>query len=157
MSTKTMSVSSHAQDGYLSLKHTPLRPEALVAVAEVSISDRVLIVGRNVIDHVVALVRAGCKTVSSLSAELSLPQKEPVDILWFRGVADVRGRLDSALRGTLTPRLAVIEVDGTEANTQMRPIVRQLRGKGFVRFSIHRTGQGAALVAARPAWLKHVI
>lgn len=130
---------------------------ALVSAADVGVADRVLIIGRNVIEQVVALVQAGCHTVSSLCADLSYPRHEPVDILWLAKIGNIQDRLDAALALPAIPRIVVVEISSAEGHGRLRAIARQLRTRGFARFKLHRIGQGAALVAARPTWLQQVI
>jgi hypothetical protein len=117
----------------------------------------VLVVGRNVIEQVVALVRAGCGSVLSLRAGSPYPRDEPVDVVWLAGPDDVSERLAVALQGESVPRIVVIEVDGADADVRLRRAYRQLRAKGFVRFTAQRSGHGVALVAARPVWLQRVV
>ncbi len=134
-----------------------INPATLVATADIGIADRALVIGRNVIEQVAALARAGCRGVLSLGAGSAYPRDEPAEVVWFSGLDDVSERLAAALRGASIPRIVVIEVDGAEADLRLRPAFRQLRAKGFVRFTAQRSGQGLALVAARPAWLQQVV
>jgi|GEM_PF-3891927 len=141
-----------------------LRPKAplisslfLVDAAKVGFADRVLIMGRNVLEQVMALAHSGCRSLTSLRADASYPKDEPVDVLWFSGIDDVKTRLMSALSGTNVPRIIVIEINGAETDGRLRPVVSQLRAQGFARFTLHRTLQGVAVMAARPVWLQQVI
>jgi len=156
MSTMTMSLSSRPRTISSAPKLASAAPSALVAAAEVGVADRVLVIGRNVIEQVVALVQAGCRTVLSLRADSACPRGETADVLWLSGLDDMTDRLAASLRGGAIPRVVVIEVGGADADVRLRPAYRQLRAKGFVRFSSHRTITGIALVAARPVWLQRV-
>ena len=138
-------------------KAQPATSLSLVAAAKVGIADRVLVIGRNVIEQVIALSRTGCRSLLSLRAESAYPRDEPVDVLWFGGIDDVRSRLGAALTGVNVPRIVVIEVNGEETESRLRPIIQQLRGHGFARFTLHRTVHGVAVMAARPAWLQQVL
>lgn len=136
---------------------SPIPPATLVATAGVGVADRVLVVGRNVIEQVMALAQAGCRSVLSLRADSPHPRHEPAEVVWLSGLADVSERLAVVLRGVSIPRIVVIELAGAEADVRLRPVYRLLRAKGFIRFTAQRTAQGAALVAARPAWLQQVV
>ena len=156
MSSMTASLSSHSLSNSSPLQ-TASDPSAdLIRVAEIGVSDRVLIVGRNVIEQVLGLVRAGCRSVLSLRAGSSCPRGEAADILWLSGLDDAHDRLAAALEGGEGPRVVVVESDGANAEAGLRPLFRQLRAKGFVRFTTHRDGSRIALVAARPSWLQRV-
>jgi len=155
MSTMTMSLPSRPRNTSSSPKSASTAT-ALVAAAEIGVTDRVLIIGRNVIEQVVALVQAGCRNVLSLRAGSSCPRGEAVDVLWLASIDEAQDRVTAALRGGSAPRIIVVEAAGAETDRQLRPVVRQLRAQGFVRFVSHRTATGIALVATRPAWLQQV-
>jgi hypothetical protein len=138
-------------------KAQPVTCSSLVDAAKVGFADRVLIMGRNVLEQVMALAHSGCRSLTSLRADASYPKDEPVDVLWFSGIDDVKSRLMAALSGSNVPRIIVIEINGAETDGRLRPVVAQLRSQGFARFTLHRTLQGVAVMAARPAWLQQVI
>ena len=138
-------------------KAPPVSNLSLVEAAKVGLADRVLIMGRNVLEQVMALAHSGCRSLTSLRADATYPKDEPVDVLWFSGINDVKTRLMSALSGTTVPRIIVIEIKGAETEGRLRPVISQLRSQGFARFTLHRTMQGVAVMAARPVWLQQVI
>jgi hypothetical protein len=152
MSTVAMPLSSSSRP-----KAQPVSSLSLVDAAKVGFADRVLIMGRNVIEQVMALTHSGCRSLTSMRADASYPKDEPVDVLWFSGINDVKTRLNTALSGSNVPRIIVIEINGPESDGRLRPVVSQLRSQGFARFTLHRTLQGVAVMAARPAWLQQVI
>jgi len=127
-----------------------------MAAVEAGITDRALIIGSNVIEQVVALAAAGCRSVLSLRAGASCPRGEPVDILWLAGTDDALDILAAASRSGTAPRVVVIEMSAAEAERTLRPLTRQLRAMGFVRVISHRTNSGIAVVAARPSWLRQI-
>lgn len=156
MSTTALSVSAASHP--LPSRLVPLRSAAaLVAEANIGMTDRVLVMGRNVIEQVVALAQTGCRSLLSLRAESAYPRDEPVDVLWLSKVADLRDRLGAVLSGDSIPRIIVVEAAEAESDSRLRSVVRQLRAEGFVRFTLHRTHLGIALVAVRPTWLQQVI
>jgi len=153
MSIMAVSLPSCAQDNASS---PTIPPSSLVTAADVGAADRVLVIGRNVIEQVVALAHAGCRAVSSLRAESSYPRDEQVDVLWLTGIGDVSGKIATALNRESVPRIVVVEDCSAEADGRLKAVYGQLRAGGFIRFTAHRTGQGVALVATRPAWLRQV-
>ena len=152
MSTGTLSNYSFPQASIA----LPMSSSDLAAAVGIGLADRVLVVGRNVIDHVVALVQAGCHSVSSLCADLPYSRRDPLDVLWLSGINNVHDRVQAALNGASIPRLIVVEIQGQSLSARFLPVIRQLRTKGFVRFTAHRTVMGLALVAMRPVWLQQV-
>lgn len=142
-----VSVNSHSRVA------SPIGLNALAAIADIDVADRVVVIGRKVIEQVVAAIGAGCRNVLSLRAGSACPRGEAVDVLWLAGLEDGGEHLAAILASAAMPRIVVVELGAAEAESRLRPVYRQLRAKGFVRFATHRTHFGVALVAARPAWL----
>ena len=155
MLSTAASLPSHAR--VASPKQAGACPVTLVSKAKIGMADRVLVMGRNVIEQVIALAQADCGSVMSLSAASPYPRDEPADVLWFVEVEDIQNRLETALHGGSIPRVIIIEFCGAAGHSRHKTISRQLHAKGYVRVTAHRTDHGSALMATRPAWLEQVI
>ena len=156
MSALAISLPSHAMD-LTSQKQDFALLAPLVAAVRIGVADQALIIGRNVIEQMAALVRAGCNSISLLRAEAAYPRDEQVDVLWLVGIDNALDRIASALKGKSIPRAVIIEGCGAEADGRFQSVFQHLRANGFVHFNTYHNGRNDALLAARPAWLQQVV
>ena len=153
-----MSTALKQQSSAISRAPTPDITRLLIADSAIGSDDRVVVVGQGSIDHLIGLVRTGCKSAATLSPHALGHTEDAADVVWLTGVDSVDDDLAATVAGLGTPRVVAIEFTRDGAN--LSALLGQLRAKGLVNQTVHRTGGaagGMVVTATRPAWLRRVI
>jgi hypothetical protein len=129
----------------------------LIAASQIQPGDHVKVIGRSVVNHLVALARCGCASATSVHPSSLFAQRQAADVLWIIGVDDIETILPAALRAIGTPRVVAIELPPGADWGKLQPVIRQLTGMGLVTCTTHDVADRLIFVASRPVWLQRVI
>ncbi|MDR3519039.1 MAG: hypothetical protein P4M00_24845 [Azospirillaceae bacterium] len=123
----------------------------LIEVSRIGADDRVKVIGHNVLTHLLALVRAGCRSATAITPHFPVGRADAVDVVWIVGVSDVEREVAPVLRGAGAARLVAIELrDDTLVDG-----LRHLLHRFGLRTAHHAVdaGTGACIITARrPTW-----
>ncbi len=129
---------------------------SLIEASGLRPDDRVLVIGRNVPDHLVGLARHGCGTATGAPADSPCLRLEAADVVWFTGVDDPKVQVSAALGNIGEPRLVAIELLAAADADGLRDCLRRLAAKGLVHCACRRAAGRRIVTASRPKWLRWV-
>lgn len=135
----------------LALPEEPFPAFYLVAASRILPSDRVLVFGYHVLDHLVGLARCGVETALGLYAGQPYRPREAADVVWFVGVADIEIEVARLLGSVGMPRLIAVELAGGGEDGQARKLFATLGRHGFNRVSASRPGKNLIVAAWKSA------
>ncbi|CCG40658.1 hypothetical protein [Magnetospirillum molischianum] len=134
------------------------RTEALIAATSVSSGDRVVVIGRGALEHLLGLARFGCKCAGAFrSPSACRGDEESADVVWFTGVDAIDADIEAIIDHLDTPRAVAIELNQADIWGGTASIVGRLRAKGFIDHTVAIADGHPLVVAVRPVWLRRVI
>ncbi len=136
---------------------SPHRTQALIAASNIQPDDRVMVIGRAAVDHLLVLARTGCRTATAIRSHKLCRAGEPADVVWLTDVAAIDAETAAAIDSLDSPRVVAIDLTRDCAKAALLTVTEQLRAKGLVDQAIHKVAGRTVVVAARPAWLRRVI
>jgi hypothetical protein len=155
MSTKSMQQPSTKAEAPLTVL-SKTSSETLIDVSGLQPDDHVLVIGRNLSDHLVGLAHHGCGTATGAQSDSLFIRLEAADVVWFTGVDALKSQVSAALCNIGDPRVVVIELLATADADALRHCLRQLATKGLVHCSYHQMADRLIVTANRPKWLRWV-
>ncbi len=123
--------------------------DCLIVAADIHPDDHVMVIGRQLSAHLVALAHCGCQSATGGDPDSLYMRKDPADVAWITGVAKIEGRVASAVLHMEGLRLVVIELTATQSMGRLRAFLRQLRDAGLVRQSYRRAADRLLVTAHR--------
>lgn len=119
----------------------------LIAASHVRASDRVLVFGYDILDHLVGLARLGVDSAIGVHAGYPYRPHEPVDIVWFTCVSDIDAEVTRLLAGVGSPRVIAVELMAHAEFGPLRRLMWRLRDKGLDHTSYYKAA-GRVIVTA---------
>ncbi len=142
------SLLSHSFDGATETAH-------LFRAAGIRNSDHVVLIGRKTLDHLIALNRLGCQSVTAIQPDCSLSSIESADVIWVNSGINSHFDLLPLVQNAPELRTAVIEL--SPQGCLPVHLLEELRFKGFVHVISQGTASRKAVIASRPDWLRRII
>lgn len=133
--------------------------EDLIAATSVRRGDKVVVIGRGALDHLLGLARSGCKSAAAFrSPSACRGDQDGADVVWFTGVDAIDATIETIIDHLDTPRAVAIELSqADDLRGGATAIVGRLRAKGFIDHTLAITNGHPLVVAVRPFWLRRVI
>jgi hypothetical protein len=120
-------------------------------------SDHVVVVGHKTLDHLIALNRLNCRSVTTILPERSLPSIDMADVIWVTGGVKADLSLLPLIQSAEGLRTIVFELAGIGSGSRLPALLDDLRFMGFVHLVSHGTADRRAVVASRPDWLRRIV
>ncbi len=120
----------------------------LIAASGLTSSDRVLVFGYQVLDHLTGLARRAVASAAGVLGGYPYRPHEPVDVVWFTSVCDIEAEVTRLLGGIGQPRLIAIELIEPVNFGRLRHLLRHLRAKGLANTDYYKAA-GLFVVTAR--------
>ena len=128
----------------------------LLAFSALRAEDRVVVFGTKTLDHLLLLVKFGCKDVVAGHPESQEHLAGPADVVWLIG-ADVLEFSQKALAHDLgSPRLVAIVIGPQDVQRDLKTVLSTLQASGLSKVAILTAADGTVFVATRPASLRLV-
>jgi hypothetical protein len=115
--------------------------DVMVTIAGVHRADRVLVVGRSVLHHLLALARLGCRSAAGIDPSFPNVSKDTTDVLWLTEAEQIRNTMAADILRRQRPRMVVIELAATTSLPKLRKLLRDLSGGELVLKSFHRAAR----------------
>jgi len=133
--------------------------DALIAASSLRRGDKVVVIGRGALGHLLALARTTCKSAAAFSSPLACRSDQATaDIVWFTGIDASDTTIDATIDHLDTPRVVAVELHHPDdLHGGATAIVARLRAKGFIDHTLIVSAGRPVLVAVRPVWLRRVI
>jgi hypothetical protein len=109
-----------------------------------------MVIGRHLAEHLVALVRAGCRSATGVDPSSLTLRRERANVVWLAGLDEVTPLVESALAKMDAARLVAIELAETISLTRLKPLMRKLRDLGLVSQAFHHVAGRVVVTAQKP-------
>jgi len=119
--------------------------------------DNVVVIGRKTLDHLIALNRLNCRSVTTIHPDRPLPNVDNADVIWVTDGVKADLGLLPLIENTEGLRAVVIELADIAAASRLPLLLEELRFKGFVHVVSHGTGVHRSVIASRPEWLRRIV
>lgn len=120
-------------------------------------SDHVVVIGRKTLDHLIALNRLNCRSVTAIHPDRSFPKVDKADVIWVTGGVKLDRSLLPLIQNAQGLRTIIIELAGLEAGNRLPLLLEDLRFEGFVNVVSQGAPDRRVVMAFRPDWLRRII
>lgn len=157
MSSLIRPVVTAARHVNVSLASPGLDTSTLCHAAGICDSDHVVVIGRNTLDHLIALNRLNCRSVTVLHPDRPRPAIDRADVIWAACTTKADLTLLPLVQNTQGVRTVVIEVSGIDVGSRLPTLLETLRFEGFIHVASHGTADHRVVIASRPDWLRRIV
>lgn len=130
----------------------------LFQAAGIGDGDHVVVIGRKTLDHLIALNRLNCRSVTALHPDRSVPAIDAADVVWVTATAQGdSGLLLPLVQHPRKPRAIAIELADLDAGCRLPTLLEDLRFEGFVQVASRLLTGRRMVIASRPDWLRRIV
>lgn len=129
----------------------------LYRTAGIRDSDHVVVIGRKTLDHLIALNRLNCRSVTAIHPDRSVPCTDKADVIWVASGVKVDRSLLPLIQNAQGLRTVAIELTGMDAGSRLPLLLEDLRFEGFVNVLSQGAPDRKVVMAFRPDWLRRII
>jgi hypothetical protein len=128
--------------------------ELVAAVCDIRPVDRVIVIGRELSEHLIALAHCGCLSATGVTPTARHVLSEGADVVWIAGGNEIDASVMAAVLQMTGARLIAIELAVSATLAPVRVFLRRLRQKGLVHQSSCLAAGRLVITAQRTARLQ---
>ena len=136
-----------ASDGESAIDH-------LVATSDIRPDDHVMVIGRKLSSHLIAMAHRGCLSATGVDPSSLYMSQDAVDVVWVVGDDDLDPRISSVFLRIDCPRMVTVELPLSASLGKLQPLMCQLRDRGLAWQSCRRVSGRFVLSAHRAEGLR---